>query len=87
MQLTSTSFAHPSVPGQRRAELWLSNDALVSAQQRLRDAGLEAFLLSTCLRVEVVVAGGPAQSAAVMAAVYGDAGASRVDFYGDTGWM
>ena len=40
--------------------------------RRLRAAGHEAFLLSTCLRVEIVWAGPPHDSSAVLTAIYGE---------------
>lgn len=44
------------MPAQRRAELSLVADALEAAHRRLRGAGLDVFILSTCLRVEIAVA-------------------------------
>src|SRR5690606_40665462 len=41
------------------------------AYQRLRDEGVEAFLLSTCLRVEVAVAGGDDLARSALQALYG----------------
>jgi glutamyl-tRNA reductase len=40
--------------------------------RRLRGAGREAFLLSTCLRVEIVWAGSPRDSSDVLTTIYGD---------------
>ncbi len=74
MQLTSCSFAHPVVPWQRRAALTLADRALQEAHERLSESGLEAFLLSTCLRIEVAVAGDTASAAAALGSIYGDPG-------------
>lgn len=67
MKLTTLTFAYPGVPAERRAELAPAADAY----QRLRDEGVEAFLLSTCLRVEVAVAGGDDLARSALQALYG----------------
>jgi glutamyl-tRNA reductase len=70
--LTCLSFAHPVVQADRRAELAVPRPGLYEAYDRLRSSGHRAFLLSTCLRVEIVWAGGPEQAADVMSTLYGD---------------
>src|SRR5690606_5789336 len=67
LKLTTLTFAYPGVPAERRAELAPAADAY----QRLRDEGVEAFLLSTCLRVEVAVAGGDDLARSALQALYG----------------
>lgn len=61
MQLTGLSFAYPEVPANERASL---------VQPRMPARG-DVFILSTCLRVEVVWSGGPDLAPAVMAELYG----------------
>jgi glutamyl-tRNA reductase len=72
VRLTSLSFAYPAVPSDRRAELSLPGTVLHQAHRRLRSTGLQAFLLSTCLRVEMALAAGPEASSDLMACLYGD---------------
>lgn len=62
----------------------LSDVALSEARSRLRSDGHDAFLLSTCMRVEIVWEGGPEKTTDVLTGLYGDdsmtdLGASRVD--------
>jgi glutamyl-tRNA reductase len=71
-RLTGLSFAHPVVPYGDRVALSFDAGTLRPLHRRLRDAGHEAFLLPTCLRVEIVWAGQPDTSAAVLTAIYGD---------------
>jgi glutamyl-tRNA reductase len=71
-RLTGLSFAHPVVPAGERAALSFDAGMLRPLHRRLRDGGEEAFLLSTCLRVEIVWADGPDRSSAVLTAIYGD---------------
>ena len=72
MHLTSLSFAHPAVSAEHRAPLFLSEELIDTAHQRLRAEGHEAFVLSTCLRVEIawVAEGSPAGD--VLDPLYGD---------------
>lgn len=72
LRLTSLSFSHPKVPSDRRALLSLSGAVLHQADRRLRSLGNQAFLLSTCLRVELAWAGGPESTSDVLACLYGD---------------
>jgi glutamyl-tRNA reductase len=72
MQLTSLSFAHPEVHSDRRAKLSMPGNALHHAYSRLHSKGFQAFLMSTCLRVEVVWADGPEATSDVLACLYGD---------------
>lgn len=73
MKLTSISFAHPQVPAVRRASLTISGDELHRAHRRLAETGLSAFVLSTCLRVEVAVAGDVDAASSVLAVLFGEA--------------
>ncbi len=70
--LTSLSFCYPAVPSERRAQLALSGTALQQAHRRLRSMGHQAFLLSTCLRVEVAWAAHSETSSDLLACLYGD---------------
>ena len=72
LRLTSLSFAHPVVPSDRRALLALPENALRLAHRRLVAAGHEAFLLSTCLRVEIAWVGAPHAASELLAVLYGD---------------
>jgi glutamyl-tRNA reductase len=72
MRLTSLSFAHPEVHSDLRAKLSMPGNALHHAYGRLHTKGLQAFLMSTCLRVEVVWADGPEATSDVLACLYGD---------------
>ena len=72
MHLTSLSFAHPAVPAERRAPLFVSEDLIYPAHQRLRSQGHQAFLLSTCLRVEIAWVAEGLPSGEVLGLLYGD---------------
>jgi glutamyl-tRNA reductase len=72
LRLTSLSFAHPVVRSDRRAGLFMSEDAIHDAHERLRSLGHPAFLLATCLRVEIAWTGAPALGPEVFACLYGD---------------
>src|SRR5688500_18386989 len=78
LRLTSLSFAHPVVPSNRRARLSLPGPLLDSAHASLRSAGHQAFLLSTCLRVEIAWAAGPESTSEILACLYGDGSLSGV---------
>ena len=72
LRLTSLSFAHPAVPSGRRARLVISKQGIVDAHERLRSIGHRAFLLSTCLRIEIAWAGGREAGSEVLSGLYGD---------------
>ena len=71
-RLTGLSFAHPVVPSGDRAVLSFEGGSLRGLHRRLRAAGQEAFLLSTCLRVEIVWPGLPDDSSGVLNSIYGE---------------
>jgi glutamyl-tRNA reductase len=71
VNLASLSFAHPAVPASLRADLALDDTALGKAHLRLRDSGLEAFILSTCLRVEMAWMGGMDHTDRLLETLYG----------------
>ena len=71
-RLTGLSFAHPVVPSGDRAVLSFDGGSMRSLHERLRGAGQEAFLLSTCLRVEIAWAGEPRMSSPLLTSIYGD---------------
>lgn len=52
--LSGVSFAYPLTPGEERARVALTGSALRQAYRAVADFGEEVFLLSTCLRLEVV---------------------------------
>lgn len=84
VRLTSLSFAYPAVPSDRRAPLSLPGTVLDHAHRRLRSTGHKAFLMSTCLRVEIAWAAGPETTSDLLACLYGDGslsdlGAVRTD--------
>jgi glutamyl-tRNA reductase len=66
------SFAHPVVRSDRRAGLFMSESAIHDAHERLRSIGRHAFLLSTCLRIEIAWTAGPESGPDVLACLYGD---------------
>lgn len=72
LRLTSVSFAHPAVLSDRRAELSMPGTVLHQAHRRLGATGHQAFLLSTCLRVEIAWAAGPETTSDLLACLYGD---------------
>jgi len=72
MRLTGLSFAHPAVLSDRRARLSLPGTLLHHAHRRLHSEGHQVFLMSTCLRMEIVWAGGAESATDVMACLYGD---------------
>jgi glutamyl-tRNA reductase len=72
LRLTSLSFAHPVVPADHRARLFISENAIQEAHERLRSIGQHAFLLSTCLRVEIAWAAGPELGRDLLACMYGN---------------
>lgn len=57
LRISSITFGHPGTSATDRARLTLSDDALVAAYRRVSEAGIDAFVLSTCLRVEIVSLG------------------------------
>lgn len=56
-RVTSATFAHPETNSAQRAELALDGPRLEEALNRVQAEGVDAFVLSTCLRVEVVNVG------------------------------
>lgn len=71
VSLTSISFAHPEVSVEKRVPLAVGTAALALAHRRLRQAGLDVFVLSTCLRVELAWLGESERTEAVLIALYG----------------
>jgi glutamyl-tRNA reductase len=72
LRLTSLSFAHPEVLSDRRAQLSLPGTVLQHAHRRLGSTGHQAFLMSTCLRVEIAWAAGPETMSDLLECLYGD---------------
>ena len=78
LHLTSLSFAHPAVLSNHRARMSLPGPLLDRAHASLRSMGYQAFILSTCLRVEVAWAAGPELTPDILAGIYGDGSHSDV---------
>ncbi|MEE8498244.1 MAG: hypothetical protein V3S62_06900 [Acidimicrobiia bacterium] len=55
LQISSASYAYPAVPGDVRAGLAIALGPIELALSRAAEAGFPAFVLSTCLRIEVAV--------------------------------
>lgn len=53
--ISAISYAYPAVPGDDRALLAASLGTVDTALTRLAEAGIPAFVLSTCLRIEIAV--------------------------------
>jgi glutamyl-tRNA reductase len=75
-QLTSLSFDYPAVAAERRAAL--SFPVVEDAHARLMTAGHRAFLLSTCLRIEIVWDGDAENISEILASLYEDESLSRL---------
>ena len=71
-RLTGLSYAHPAVAADRRAPLSFAAGSYHDAQRRVAADGHRVFLLSTCLRVEIVWAGGPEVAPHLLTSLYGD---------------
>jgi glutamyl-tRNA reductase len=72
LRLTGLSYAHPAVAADYRAPLSLGDESYQRAQGRVLASGHQAFLLSTCLRVEIVWVGGPEMAPELLTSLYGD---------------
>ncbi|GBD84365.1 glutamyl-tRNA reductase [bacterium BMS3Abin02] len=57
LRISSLTFAHPHTSAGDRARLALADNALAAAYRRVDEVGIDAFVLSTCLRVEIVSVG------------------------------
>src|SRR5665811_2277617 len=53
--ISAISYAYPAVPGDDRALLATTLGTVDTALARLAHAGIPAFVLSTCLRIEIAV--------------------------------
>ncbi|NIA26171.1 MAG: hypothetical protein GWP04_11470, partial [Gammaproteobacteria bacterium] len=71
-RISSLTFAHPDISSGDRARLALTDDVLTAAYRRVSEAGIDAFVLSTCLRVEIVSVGCDAALDRVMEILYPD---------------
>jgi glutamyl-tRNA reductase len=71
-RIASICFAHPRTPAEIRAGLSLEGRRLADAYQRVAEAGIDAFLLSTCMRVEITCLGPPERLQRVLALVFPD---------------
>ncbi|NQV05920.1 hypothetical protein HQ535_05170 [bacterium] len=56
-RFTSATLAHPEVSAETRAQFALSERDLAAALHRVRAEGIDAFLLTTCLRIEIAASG------------------------------
>ncbi|MDP8958307.1 MAG: hypothetical protein M3N51_03695 [Actinomycetota bacterium] len=68
---SGVSFAYPATPSQERARVALEASSLRRAYREVAAAGDEAFLLSTCLRLEVATPGDQSELERVLKAVFG----------------
>ncbi len=57
LEINAASYAYPAVAADVRAHYATALEPMDGALGRLAEAGLSAFVLSTCLRIEVVVDG------------------------------
>jgi len=57
LNIAGATFAHPDVDALDRAALSLDGDRLRASLGHVADLGVDVFVLSTCLRVEVVTTG------------------------------
>jgi len=57
LSIAGATFAHPNVDALDRAPLSLNGTRLRTSLSRIADLGIDVFVLSTCLRVEVVTTG------------------------------
>ncbi len=71
-RLTGLSFAHPGVPAGDRARLARDPGSIPASLEHLRCDEHIAFLLCTCLRVEIIWEGGPQQASDLLTSLYGD---------------
>lgn len=69
LRLVGLSFGHPDVDASRRAEL---SGPLDGARSHLRAAGHDLFVLTTCLRVELMWVGDAGSVPDMMRLVYGE---------------
>jgi glutamyl-tRNA reductase len=72
LRLTGLSYAHPTVAADRRAPLSFEEGSYHRARARVAASGHQVFLLSTCLRVEIVWVGGPELAPDLLTSLYGD---------------
>ncbi|MDF1595316.1 MAG: hypothetical protein P1T08_04340 [Acidimicrobiia bacterium] len=72
-RVTSATFAHPDTSSEDRARLALYGPHLEEALNRVRAVGVDAFVLATCLRVEVVSVGCDRANRRVLELLYPDA--------------
>ena len=72
LRLTSLSFAYPVVPSDLRARLFISENGINDAHERLRSIGHQVFILSTCLRVEIAWTADPESGPDLLACIYGN---------------
>lgn len=70
--LTTLSFAHPVVKSYDRAALTLAGAAALAARHRLLAADRPAFLLFTCLRVEIAWQGEARDADETLRLIYGE---------------
>ena len=72
LTVAGASFAHPGVDASRRASLSLGDEQLRNVLARVADEGIDAFVLATCLRIEVVTTGCERALRRVLRLLYGD---------------
>jgi glutamyl-tRNA reductase len=57
VRISSITFGHPHSSTEERALITPTDDELREGYRRIRSAGVDAFVLATCLRIEVVSLG------------------------------
>jgi len=72
LSIAGASFAHPGVDALERVPLSLSGTGLQESLEHIAALGVDVFVLSTCLRVEVVTTGCERALERVLRLLYGD---------------
>lgn len=72
LRISGISFAHPHTTEGDRSRLVIPEDRLRNVYQRIAEAGIDAFVLSTCLRIEIVSTGCEAALERVLEIIYPD---------------
>ena len=72
VRISCITFAYPAASSGVRASMALGRDELAAAYRKLADAGEQAFILSTCLRFELLVPGDDGDLDRVLKTIHGD---------------
>ncbi len=71
-EISSVSYAYPAVPSDDRAHLATALGPVSTALTRLCEAGIPAFILSTCLRIEIAIPGPSERLEEALQTLFGD---------------